>query len=100
MEAWRSLHSFIHTHASALFVRNPRFADQIGIGRHRYGLPLTGHELTSVLDGHDQGVVILEEHGELFFHSSAEPAPLVDLIDDACHAVRADLALPEQLVAY
>ena len=95
-----SLHSFIHTHASALFVRNPRFAGRIGIGRHPSGLPMTGYELTSVLDGHDQGMVILEEHGELFFHSSTEPAPIVDLIEGACHAVRADLELPEQLVVH
>jgi hypothetical protein len=45
-------------------------------------------------------MVILEEHGELFFHSSAEPAPLVDLIEGACNAVRADLELPEQLVVH
>lgn len=93
-----SLHSFIHTHASALFVRNPRFADRIGLSRRPYGVPATGYELASVLDGCDEGMVIMAEHGELFFHTSTEPASLVDLIDSACRAVRADQELPDRFV--
>ena len=83
-----STHSFTHMPAHSLSETHDS-PDRIGIGRHPYGLPMTGYELTSVLDGHDQGMVILEEHGELFFHSSTEPAPLVDLIEGACNAVRA-----------
>jgi hypothetical protein len=88
------LTSFVHTHGSDLFVRNPRFAGLHRIGRALSGLPATGHALASAMAGRDRGLIILEEHGELFFHAAPEGETISAMISAACDAVRAgrDLA--------
>jgi ribulose-5-phosphate 4-epimerase/fuculose-1-phosphate aldolase len=60
------LGAFLHTHASDLITRNPSFLGGVRVGVRASGEPALGHELVSVLSGHRQDLVVLEEHGELF----------------------------------
>lgn len=58
--------AFLHTHASDLITRNPAFVGGVRVGVRPSGEPALGHELVAVLRDHDQDLVVLEEHGELF----------------------------------
>ena len=55
----------VHTHASDLFTRNPRYASRVLVPALPYGEPLLGHYIADcVRMGHD--FVIMAEHGEIF----------------------------------
>ena len=55
----------VHTHASDLFTRNPRYASKVLVPALPYGEPLLGHHIAGcVRTGHD--FVIMAEHGEIF----------------------------------
>lgn len=63
--------AFIHTHASRLITRNPSFERGFRLGRRPSGEPALGHEMAGLLRGRDRGLVVIEEHGEIFIGSQS-----------------------------
>jgi len=60
------LGAFVHTHASRLITRNPRFTGGLRLGVRTSGEPALGHELAQLLPASRPSLVVLEEHGEIF----------------------------------
>ena len=66
------LRAFVHTHASRLITRNPRFTGGVRVGVRVSGEPALGHELAEVIPAGTDTLVVLEEHGELFAGASPD----------------------------
>ncbi|GLI02229.1 hypothetical protein [Phytohabitans aurantiacus] len=63
------LWAFIHTHASRQITRNPAFERGLRLGRRPCGEPALGHEMARLLRSRGHGLVVIEEHGEIFIGS-------------------------------
>ncbi|WP_159945012.1 MULTISPECIES: aldolase [unclassified Nocardiopsis] len=69
--------SIVHTHASEIFTRNPRFRDRVLVGIERYGEPQLGHLVHRALNLVDDGFLIMEDHGEVFVNDTPEVSPIL-----------------------
>jgi hypothetical protein len=56
----------LHSHASRLLTRNSAYASKIAVARMPYGEPALGYALARELDRYPDGLLIMEEHGEIF----------------------------------
>jgi hypothetical protein len=76
--------SIIHTHASHLFTRNPKYAQRILVPPLPYGSPLLGDAISKAISINLLDWLIMEDHGELFFGTSGHSA--IATLRDACNA--------------
>ncbi|MFP2961000.1 class II aldolase/adducin family protein [Myxococcus sp. 1LA] len=85
-----------HTHASRLFTRNPAFQHWMRVGRLPYGEPELGRQLAAAVhDSADEGCVIMEEHGEVFFGTRDEsPSLFFSRLSRSCEQAISIGALP------
>lgn len=65
------LWAFVHTHASRQITRNPAFDHGVRLGRRPCGEPVLGHEMAGLLRGRTHGLIVIEEHGEIFVGSQS-----------------------------
>jgi hypothetical protein len=85
------LRAFVHTHASRLITRNPRFTEGVRLGVRVSGEPALGHELAALIPRAADTLVVLAEHGELFAGASADP-DFFAWFDGTCDAAARTLA--------
>jgi hypothetical protein len=77
-----SINSLVHTHASDRFTRNPAFAEFIQVPRLPYGEPELGRSLADVIARQSSGMVIMDDHGEVFY--STDELGAVSVVRDLC----------------
>lgn len=77
-----SISALVHTHASDRFTRNPVFAGFIQVPRLPYGEPELGRRLAAVIAGQSCGMVIMDDHGEVFY--STDELGAVSKVRDLC----------------
>lgn len=86
-ESIGGIQSILHTHASHLFTRNPRYADRVLVPQLSYGEPALGEALVAALTRVDDGFVIMEQHGEVFAGMDS-PSSLIDSVRERCREAR------------
>lgn len=78
--------AIVHTHASTLFTRNPALSHRVVVAQLPYGEPRLGRALVEQVGRHDDGFVIMQEHGEVFCAKGVSPAELLRDIAARCEA--------------
>lgn len=78
--------AIVHTHASTLFTRNPAMAHRVVVAQLPYGEPRLGRALVEQVGRHDDGFVIMHEHGEVFCAKDLSPTELLNDIAARCDA--------------
>jgi hypothetical protein len=86
------LRAFVHTHASRLITRNPRYTGGLRLGVRVSGEPALGHELVRLVPVGANSLVVLAEHGELFTGSCDDDA-FFEWFDGVCAEARDTLPL-------
>ncbi|MCD5327527.1 class II aldolase/adducin family protein [Chromobacterium piscinae] len=81
----------LHTHASRLFTRNPRYRDHVTVPVLPYGDQRLGHAVSQSIRDQGRSFVIMEEHGEVFSDEGRGWPSLLTVIDDYSRRAAADL---------
>lgn len=79
--AFPEITALYHSHASALFTRNPAFAARRLVASLPYGDPSLGDALVDALGRVEDGFIIMEEHGEVFAERNADPLRVIERIN-------------------
>jgi hypothetical protein len=86
------LRAFVHTHASQLITRNPRYQGGLRLGVRVSGEPALGHEMAQLVPVGANTLVVLAEHGELFTGGSDDDS-FFRWFDGVCAQARDTLPL-------